>query len=96
LDYNAPLLTLAAMHALADSKDPFYTSLKGGAYQKVKPSGFPCDAAFDEGCKGPQLSRGGTIAMAVSLVVVGLIILGLTAYWVFLVRRNNRTTINTY
>ncbi|KAG5637007.1 hypothetical protein H0H81_006107 [Sphagnurus paluster] len=30
LDYNAPMLTLAAMHALNDTDDPFFTSLEVG------------------------------------------------------------------
>ncbi|KAF5333071.1 hypothetical protein D9611_002374 [Ephemerocybe angulata] len=88
LDYNAPLLTLAAMHTLADSKDPFYTTLQAGEYDKVKPDGLPCDAAFPQGCKGPALSKGGKIAMAVVIVVASLIVLGLSAYYVFLLIRN--------
>ncbi|KAK7061604.1 endoglucanase [Favolaschia claudopus] len=65
LDYNAPMLTLAAMH------------------------GQPCDAAISGGCGGGhKLSKGGTIALAVVLTVVGLIILGLLAW--FLRLRWNR------
>lgn len=78
LDYNAPMLTLAAIHALNNRNDPFYTSLEVGAYEKVRPKGLPCDAAFWQGCKGP-LSKGGMIAVAIVIVVVGLVILALLA-----------------
>ncbi|KAJ7904387.1 glycoside hydrolase family 9 protein [Mycena olivaceomarginata] len=81
LDYNAPLLTLAAMHVMNDSNDPFYTSLKAGAYDKVKPSGQPCDAAISDGCSGHKLSKAAIIALAVVLSVVGLLILGLLAWY---------------
>ncbi|THH07875.1 hypothetical protein EW146_g9178 [Bondarzewia mesenterica] len=46
LDYNAPLLTLAAAHALTDTADPYFTQLQAGAYDARKPSGTPCDPAF--------------------------------------------------
>ena len=84
LDYNAPLLTLAA-HALAAGAgdDPWYTQVQPGAYAAVKPSGAPCDAAVDTGCKnGPgHLSTGAKIAIAVVVTVVGLVLIGLAAYW---------------
>jgi len=57
------MLTLAAMHVLNDTVDPFYTSLKAGAYDSKKPQGMPCDGAYTEGCGGPQLSEGGQIAL---------------------------------
>ncbi|TFK29350.1 9 glycosyl hydrolase [Coprinopsis marcescibilis] len=90
LDYNAPLLTLSSMHVISGTNDPFYTSLEAGAYAKVKPSGFPCDAAFKEGCEGPTLTKEGRIAMAVVLTVVCLIIAGLSAWWIRLLVRNAR------
>ncbi|EGO01864.1 glycoside hydrolase family 9 protein [Serpula lacrymans var. lacrymans S7.3] len=83
LDYNAPMLTLAAMHALNDSSDPFFTSLQPGAYSQKQPQGFPCDAAYSQGCGGPRLSKGGEIAMAVIIGVVGLTIFSLIG-WLFL------------
>ncbi|KAG6911711.1 hypothetical protein DXG01_007961 [Tephrocybe rancida] len=83
LDYNAPMLTLAAMHAMNDTSDPFFTSLEVGAYEKVRPKGRPCDGAFPEACAGPQLSRGGRIAMAVVITVVGLFILGLLVWYLY-------------
>lgn len=76
------------MHVLADPDDPFYTTLQAGAYAKVKPDGKPCDAAFQEGCKGPTLSQNAKIAMGVCLTVTCLFILGLTTYWIILVKRN--------
>ncbi|KAJ7047503.1 glycoside hydrolase family 9 protein [Mycena alexandri] len=85
LDYNAPMLTLAAMHVLNDTSDPFFTSLQAGAYDKVRPSGQPCDDAISDGCSGPKLSKSAIIALAVILGVVGLIILGLII-WYFRIR----------
>ncbi|TFK55840.1 family 9 glycosyl hydrolase [Heliocybe sulcata] len=79
LDYTAPLLTLAAAHAMNDTSDPFYTTLQAGAY--AKPKYHPCDAVFD--CT-PSLSRTGKIVMGVCLGVTGLVIAGLTAYWLYL------------
>ncbi|KAJ7699945.1 Six-hairpin glycosidase-like protein [Mycena rosella] len=35
LDYNAPMLTLAAMHVMNDTNVPFFTSLQAGAYDKT-------------------------------------------------------------
>ncbi|KAJ6539213.1 glycoside hydrolase family 9 protein [Mycena capillaripes] len=89
LDYNAPLLTLAAMHVFNDTNDPFYTSLQAGAYDNVRPSGRPCDAAISDGCSGPKLPKAGLIALAVILSVVGAIILGLTLWylWILCFRR---------
>lgn len=93
LDYNAPMLTLASMHVLADSKDPFYTSLQAGEYAKVKPEGLPCDAAYPEGCKGPEMSKGGKIAMAVAIVVVSLVVFGSGGYMWYLRFKNEREGI---
>jgi len=85
------MLTLAAMHVLADTNDPYYTSVKAGAYDKVKPQGFPCDSVFSQGCQGPHLSKGGLIAVALAITVVGLIILGLTVYYLVLLTRKATT-----
>ncbi|TFK43386.1 9 glycosyl hydrolase [Crucibulum laeve] len=87
LDYNAPMLTLTAMHVISDSSDPFYTSLKAGAYEKVKPQGLPCDPVFPKACVGPQLSKGGKIAMALVLAITGLIIIGLSVWYFILAGR---------
>ncbi|KAJ7283780.1 glycoside hydrolase family 9 protein [Mycena rebaudengoi] len=90
LDYNAPMLTLAAAHILDGSGDPFFTSLQAGAYDKVRPQGQPCDAAITAGCGGgrPKLPKAGLIAMVVILTVVGLMILGLAFWYFFLVHRS--------
>ncbi|KAF8639857.1 hypothetical protein AX17_001112 [Amanita inopinata Kibby_2008] len=96
LDYNAPMLTLTAMHVLSDSKDPFFTTLQEGAYEKVKPDGIPCDAAFPEGCGGPHLSKGSKIAMGVVISAVGLTIVGLIAYYVHLVSTRKQRAFPTF
>ncbi|THH09932.1 hypothetical protein EW146_g8536 [Bondarzewia mesenterica] len=85
LDYNAPLLTLAAAHALTDTADPYFTQLQAGAYDAHKPSGIPCDPAFPCGHSG--LSTGAKVAIGVVVSVVGLFIIVLSAY---LVRRMGR------
>ncbi|PPQ99044.1 hypothetical protein CVT24_003604 [Panaeolus cyanescens] len=93
LDYNAPMLTLAAMHVLGDTTDPYYTSLEAGAYDKVKPKGLPCDAAITEGCNDHRLSKKATLAMALVITIVGLVIFALSAYYIYLVRRNRQMGI---
>jgi endoglucanase len=62
------MLTLAAMHVLNDTSDPFFTRLQAGAYAAKKPSGNPCDAAFH--CRS-GLSMGAKVALAVTLSIVG-------------------------
>lgn len=86
LDLNAPLLTLAALHVMNDSADPFYTRLQTGAFASVKPTGTPCDAAFP--CHDHGLSKGAKIAIAVVITLVGLAIIGAVAYMYRLHRRN--------
>ncbi|CAE7198105.1 unnamed protein product [Rhizoctonia solani] len=85
LDYNAPLLTLAAASAMTESDDPYYTRLQDGAYASVKPSGTPCDAMYPCGGYG-GLSRGAKIAIAVVVTVVGVFIL-LALLYLFMVRK---------
>jgi len=89
VDYNAPLLTLAAMHVMNDTADPFYTSLKAGAYAANKPSGQPCDPVYP--CT-PGLSTGAKIAIAVVVTVVGLAIFGGIFYVCCIRRRRARAT----
>jgi endoglucanase len=85
LDYNAPMLTLAAASLMSESVDPYFTRLQEGAYASVKPSGLPCDTMYP--CKGNGgLSRGGIIALAVVLGVVGLLI-ALGIAYIFLLRK---------
>jgi len=73
------------MHVLNDTADPFYTSLKAGAYASNKPSGHPCDPVYS--CS-PSLSKGAKIAIAVVVTVVGLAIFGGIAYLVLRRRRD--------
>jgi len=84
LDYNAPMLTLAAMHVLNDPNDPFFTSLEVGAYEKVRPQGQPCDPVFPNACGGPKLSKGGKIVMAVAVITVGFVVFGPVAWYIYL------------
>lgn len=83
MDYNAPFLTLAAMH-VSDSADPYYTALQAGAYDSVKPSGTPCDDAYP--CKKSGhggLSNVGKIVLGVVLGLVGLVIVVLLSLWLW-------------
>jgi endoglucanase len=81
------MLTLAAMHVLSDTSDPFFTLLQAGAYDKVKPTGLPCDAVFDDGCDNPHLSKKATLAMALIITIVGLVIVGLATWYIVLLIR---------
>lgn len=76
------MLTLAAMHVSNDTSDPYFTSLSAGAYESVRPSGKPCDAAFTSHC-GTHLSKGGKIGVGVAVGVVGLVIVGLLAWYLW-------------
>ncbi|OCH90734.1 Six-hairpin glycosidase [Obba rivulosa] len=89
LDYNAPLLTLASFSLVNASGDPYYTALQPGSNEKLRPKGWPCDAAYQQGC-AHGLSTGAKIAMGVVLGIVGCVILGLGAYWLVLASRNSR------
>jgi endoglucanase len=53
------MLTLAAMHVLYETSDPFFTRLQAGAFAAKKPGGKPCDAASK--CHG--LPTGAIIAL---------------------------------
>ncbi|KAF9247152.1 glycoside hydrolase family 9 protein [Melanogaster broomeanus] len=87
VDYNAPMLTLAAMYTLNDTSDPFYTSLQAGTYDSKRPQGMPCDDAYQDGCAGPQLSRTGKIAIGVVVGLAGVIIFSLVGWWAWVVYR---------
>ncbi|KAH9002361.1 family 9 glycosyl hydrolase [Lactarius hatsudake] len=78
LDYNAPMLTLAAMQVLNDTSDPYFTRLQAGAFAANKPSGKPCDAAFS--CHHSGLSKGAKIALGVVLSIVGSAIIAAAIY----------------
>jgi endoglucanase len=66
-----------------DTSDPHYTQLKEGEYAAHRPQGRPCDASQDcsHGSGSVKLPRAGQIALGVIISVVGLVIVGLTAYW---------------
>ncbi|KAH8917207.1 glycoside hydrolase family 9 protein [Atractiella rhizophila] len=72
LDYQAPLVALAAYYTINNASDPFYVSLAQGS--KVVPEGQPTDAAFPGGSGGGGggLSSGASAAIAVVVVVVVL------------------------
>lgn len=81
------MLTIAALHTMNDTSDPYFTVLQAGSYAKNKPSGTPCDTAFS--CRH-GLSKNAIIAIAVVVTVVGLAICGLSVWWILLVRRRSR------
>jgi len=72
------MLTLAAMHVLNDTSDPFFTRLQAGAYAAQKPGGKPCDDAFP--CHS-GLSTGVKIALGVVLSIVGVAIVIVAAWY---------------
>jgi endoglucanase len=84
------MLTLAAMHVLNDTSDPFFTRLQAGAFAANKPSGKPCDAAFP--CHSSSgLSTGAKITLGVVLSIIGIatIVAG-TWYYLRLRQRRHR------
>jgi len=85
LDYNAPMLTLAAMRVLNDTADPYFTRLQAGAYAANKPNGKPCDNAFP--CHHSGLSNGSKIALGIVLSIVGSVIIAAAAH-IYRRRRN--------
>ena len=89
------MLTLAAMHVLNDTKDPYFTTLAAGAYDKVKPTGVPCDAVFNEGCDNPHMSKKATVVLAVVVTIVGVIIFGLSTWYIMLLVRNSSQGTST-
>lgn len=96
LDYNAPILTLTAMHIITDNTDPYFVQVEVGAYDKVKPKGQPCDDAIQDGCSGHRLSFGGQIALGVILGVTGLVVFVLLGMWIWTLwrRRSSRLGMN--
>jgi endoglucanase len=74
------MLTLAAMHVLNDTSDPYYTRLQAGAYAASKPSGKPCDDAFP--CRS-GLSTGLKVALGVVLGFVGVAIIIVGIWYCF-------------
>jgi endoglucanase len=96
LDYNAPLLTLAAAHVMNDSADPFYTRLAAGAYAARKPKGQPCDASTNcDTNAAPKLPVVGQIVIGVVVTIVGLVVVGLSVCWGLLAVKNRRGSTGT-
>lgn len=81
LDYNAPLLAIAAENIISNTADPFYTALQAGAYQSQGPKKgtHPCDAAFPCGRRS-GLSVAAEIVVAVVTTIVGLGIIAAFVY----------------
>jgi endoglucanase len=82
------MLTLAAMHVLNDTSDPFFTRLQAGAFAAKKPSGNPCDAAFH--CHS-SLSTGAKVALAVTLPIIGSAVIA-AGIWYYSRRKGLRYT----
>ncbi|KAK7695540.1 hypothetical protein QCA50_000176 [Cerrena zonata] len=90
LDYNAPLLTLVAATIANQTealREPAFVNVEEGSV--VTPKGGPCDAAYKTGCGIHPFSKGGKIALAVVITVVGVAVLGMGTYWMVLVVRNS-------
>lgn len=85
------MLNLVAYRVMNDSNDPFYTSLQDGAYNKVKPSGRPCDAAIKDGCKAKGMPRKARIGVYTTIGTVALIIGLLLASWIWTLHRQKQT-----
>jgi endoglucanase len=60
------MLTLAAMHVLNDTSDPFFTHLQAGAFAAKKPKGNPCDAVFHCRSGLAALSTGAKVGVGIA------------------------------
>ncbi|KAG8834321.1 hypothetical protein FRC17_009160 [Serendipita sp. 399] len=86
LDYNAPLLTLAAWKVATDGNDPYYTRLQDGAYAANRPAGTsrPCSNP-DVPCPNNNpydFSRGEQIAVGVVFGLGGLAVLVMGLWYI--------------
>jgi endoglucanase len=81
------MLTLAAMHVLNDTSDPFFTRLQAGAFAAKKPSGDPCDPAFP--CHS-GLSTAAKVALGVSLSIIGSAFIA-AGTWYYYRRKGHRS-----
>ncbi|KAJ9097153.1 hypothetical protein QFC21_004822 [Naganishia friedmannii] len=81
LDYNAPLLSLAAWQVMTNKNDPYFTALQAGTF--TASSGTPCDDAYP--CSsggGGGLSAGAKAGIAIGVILGVLFILALIwALW---------------
>lgn len=97
LDYNAPLLSLAAWKVQTDGNDPFYVRLQDGAYASHRPPGTsrPCSGSDPSTCPNNNpyyFSRGEKIAVGVIMGLGGAAILGMFIWfgWEWRMTRRRR------
>ncbi|KAJ9110591.1 hypothetical protein QFC22_006709 [Naganishia vaughanmartiniae] len=80
LDYNAPLLSLAAWQVMTNENDPYFTALQAGTF--TASSGTPCDDAYPCSSGGGGLSAGAKAGIAIGVILGVLFILALIwALW---------------
>lgn len=89
IDYNAPLLTLAAYHVMTSDRDPYYTSLAEGSYSPTPgaPEGYTSGGG-DDGGGGGGLNQASKIAIGVIVPVV--VLAAVLAGFLFWRRRKRR------
>jgi len=93
IDYNAPLLTLAAMHVMNDTADPFYTCMGSTTCKPSKPSGGGSDDPVNSSTSSPSSSGQATdlkLIIAVAVPLAGLVVTGAIVYALFLCRRRGK------
>jgi endoglucanase len=93
LDYNSPLLTLAAAHIMNDTSDPYYVQLQDGAYAARRPKGTPCDASTSCNPNSPHFPVVGQIIVGVVVGVLGLVVVGLSIAWVLFCVRGRKSKV---
>lgn len=81
LDYNPPLIAIAAWAVSNTTTDPYYTGLQGSA---TFAQGQPCDAAYPCSSGGHGLSAGAIAGIVVAVLVALAIVIGLI---IWLIRR---------
>jgi len=79
LDYNAPLLSLAAWKVQTDGNDPYYVRLQAGAYESHRPPGTsrPCSDPSQPCPSDYYFSRNAQIAVGVVMGLGGAVVLGM-------------------
>jgi endoglucanase len=76
LDYNAPLLTLAAWKVVTDGSDPYYVQLQAGAHEARKPQGDrPCQDPYAMCASDLPFTLPKQIAVGVAMGIVGIVVL---------------------
>jgi len=85
LDYNAPLVYLAAWKVATDGDDPYYVRLQDGAYASHRPAGTsrPCSDPDDESCAGATIDfpQDRQIAVGVVMAVGALAVIGMWTWY---------------